>query len=252
MKSNDPFATFGITHLSPSTCNLYTGSPAAFVLFKLLKKPNLVGAAAFRGTAVESGVAHGLMTGATDEECIEVAKKEFFRLSALSGDPARDKEEAAVPAMVGIALKELRGYGPPTSTQGEINFRFDEVAVAFKGFYDFEWSNHNILVDLKTSHALTSKVSTNHARQVSLYVAALGYKHDPRVTYVTPKKSATYRVENVAEHLDALRRTGIAIQNFLSISEDPMELASLVIPDVESYFFKDAATRQAVFETWGV
>jgi hypothetical protein len=254
--NNDPFTAHGIKHLSPSTCNLFIGSPAAFVLDKCLKKKNQVGAAAHRGTATEKGVVHGLVTGANDEECIGIAKDEFWRLTALSGDPARDKEEAAVPEMVKIGLKELRGYGPPTSTQGAIEYRFDSIAVPFIGFYDVEWSNHNILVDLKTTHALPSKISTNHARQVALYAAARsaarGNAIDPRVTYVTPKKSATYRVDNVSEHVASLERIGLAIQRFLSISEDPNELAKYVMPDVDSFYFKDPMSRQAVFEIWGV
>ena len=211
-----------------------------------------MGAAAHRGTATEKGVVHGLVTGANDEECIGIAKDEFWRLTALSGDPARDKEEAAVPEMVKIGLKELRPYGQPTSTQGAIEYRFDSIAVPFIGFYDIEWANHNILVDLKTTHALPSKISTNHARQVALYAAARGNAIDPRVTYVTPKKSATYRVDNVSEHVASLERIGLAIQRFLSISEDPHELARYVMPDVESFYFKDPMTRQAVFEIWGV
>lgn len=217
-----------------------------------MKKSNAVGDAAHRGTAVEKGVVYGLETGASDEECVEVAKDEFWRLSALSSDPSHDKEQAAVPDMVKIGLKELRGYGKPTSSQGKIEYRFDSIAVPFIGYYDVEWSNHNILVDLKTTHALPSKISTNHARQVSLYAIARGNAVDPRVTYITPKKSATYRVENVSEHVEALERIGLAIQRFLSLSSDPMELAKHVIPDVDSFYFKDAMTRQAVFEIWGV
>ena len=252
MTANNPFTSYGIEHLSVSTCNLYTSSPAAFVLFKCLKKVNSVGAAAHRGTAVESGIAHGLTTGASDAECIEVAKKEFFRLSALSGDPSREKEEAAVPLMVVEGLKELRGYGKPTETQGKIEYRTDEIAVPFIGFFDFRWSNHHVLVDLKTTHALPSKISTNHARQVALYVTALGNEDDARVTYVTSKKSATYRVENISEHVKALERVGLAIQRFLSITDDPEELAKFVMPETDSFYFKDPMTRQAVFETWGV
>jgi len=250
--NNDPFTAHGIKHLSPSTCNLFIGSQAAFVLDKCLKKKGQVGAAAHRGTATEKGVVHGLVTGANDEECIGIAKDEFWRLTALSGDPARDKEEAAVPEMVKIGLKELRPYGQPTSTQGAIEYHFDSIAVPFIGFYDIEWANHNILVDLKTTHALPSKISTNHARQVALYAAARGNAIDPRVTYVTPKKSATYRVDNVSEHVASLERIGLAIQRFLSISEDPHELARYVMPDVESFYFKDPMSRQAVFEIWGV
>ena len=173
---NDPFAAYGIQHLSPSTCNLFIGSQAAFVLDKCLKKKGAVGAAAHRGTAVEKGVVYGLETGVLDDECIKVAKDEFWRLMVLSSDPAAEKEEAAVPEMVKQGLKELRGYGPPTSTQGKIEHRFDGIAVPFIGFYDVEWANHNILVDLKTTHALPSKISTNHARQVSLY-AEIGRAH---------------------------------------------------------------------------
>lgn len=250
--NNDPFSAYGITHLSPSTANLFIGSQAAFVLDKCLKKKGKVGAAAHRGTATEKGVVHGLETGATDEECIKVAKDEFWRLMVLSSDPAADKEEAAVPEMVKQGLKELRGYGKPTSTQGKIEHRFDSIAVPFIGFYDVEWANHNILVDLKTTHALPSKISTNHARQVSLYAIARGNEIDPRVTYITPKKSATYRVEDVSEHVKALERIGLAIQRFLSISEDPMELAKHVMPDVDSFYFKDPMVRQSVFEIWGV
>lgn len=222
------------------------------MLDKCLKRKNQVGAAAHRGTAVEKGVVHGLVTGATDEECVRIAEDEFWRLCALSSDPARDKEEAAVPEMVKIGLKELRGYGTPTSTQGKIEYRFESIAVPFIGFYDIEWSNHNILVDLKTTHALPSKISTNHARQVALYAAARGSAIDPRVTYVTPKKSATYRVEHVQEHVAALEKIGLAIQRFLSVSNDPMELAQMVVPDVESFYFKDAMVRQAVWEVWGL
>lgn len=250
--NNDPFSAYGITHLSPSTANLFIGSQAAFVLDKCLKKKGQVGAAAHRGTATEKGVVHGLETGADDAECIKVAKDEFWRLMVFSSDPAAEKEEAAVPEMVKIGLKELRPYGKPTSTQGKIEHRFDSIAVPFIGYYDVEWQNHNILVDLKTTHALPSKISTNHARQVSLYAIARGNAIDPRVAYITPKKSATYRVENVSEHVAALERIGLAIQRFLSISEDPMELARHVMPDVDSFYFKDPMVRQSVFEIWGV
>lgn len=211
-----------------------------------------MGAAAHRGTAVEKGVVHGLETGADDAECIKVAKDEFWRLMVLSSDPAAEKEEAAVPEMVKIGLAELRGYGKPTSAQGKIEYRFDSIAVPFIGYYDVEWANHNILVDLKTTHALPSKISTNHARQVALYVTARGNATDPRVAYITPKRSATYRVENVSEHVKALERIGLAIQRFLSISTDPMELAGHVMPDVDSFYFKDPMVRQSVFEIWGI
>ena len=57
---SNPFEVHNIQHLSPSTCNLFTSSLATFVMNKCLKKTSSVGPAAYRGTAVEDGVAHGL------------------------------------------------------------------------------------------------------------------------------------------------------------------------------------------------
>ena len=42
------------------------------------------------------------------------------------------------------------------------------------------------------------------------------------------------------------------MQRLLSVSDDPMEIAQLVVPDVDSFYFGDDATRQAAFEVWGI
>ena len=246
------FERHGIAHLSPSSINTYAASPAAFVIDKLLKRKGEVGPAAHRGTATESGVVLGLTTDATTEECIKHADQEFWRLTAMSSDPRREKERAAVGEMVKVGLAELKPYGRPTSTQGKIEYRVEGLLVPLIGFYDVEWANHKILIDLKTTHALPSQIKITHARQVALYVAAKGGDVDARLTYVTPKKCATYRLENVQEHVRALENIAMTIQRFLSISEDPQELASIVVPDLESFYFNDPAMRQAAYEVWKI
>ena len=126
---NDPFAAHGIEHLSSSSCNLYEASPAAFLLSYVFKKKGQVGAAAHRGTSVESGIVHGLTTGASVKECVDVAEKEFWKLNVLSDDPRSEKEKLAVGEMVKIGLQELSPYGKPTSTQGKIEYRIDALSV---------------------------------------------------------------------------------------------------------------------------
>ena len=126
------------------------------------------------------------------------------------------------------------------------------LAVPLIGFYDFEWEEQGVLTDLKTTHALPSKISINHARQVALYRAARGDNLSARVTYVTSKKTATYELENAREHVDALAKIALQIQNFLAISEDPMKLASIVVPDVDSFYFNDPSIRQAAYDLWGI
>jgi hypothetical protein len=247
----NPFEVHDIQHLSPSTANLFTAAPAVFVLQKVLKRNTAVGAAAHRGTAVEAGIAHGLFNPqASLDECVKLARERFDTLTALTSDPRADKERDGIPGMVTQGLNELRPYGVPTAAQEMVSHQPDGLLVPIIGYYDFVFGP-KVVVDLKTSHALTSKISMPHARQVSLYQHCLGAKSG-RVSYVTPKKSATYELENSADHLAALERVCMSIQRFLSISEDPLEIASMVSPDVESFYYNDPITRQAAFEVWGI
>lgn len=248
----NPFEQHGLEHLSPSTISTFTAAPALFVLEKLLKRRQPVGCAAHRGSAVEAGIAHGLMNRtATLEDCVAEALRTFDRLAALSADPRKDKERGALAGMVEQGLQELLPYGVPSSMQGKVSLDVEGLAVPIIGFTDFEFADHGILVDLKSSHALPSEIKRNHAKQVALYTACRN-NHEGRLAYITSKKSATYRLDNAGEHLNALKRGALALQRFLSLSSDPQELAGIVMPDLDSFYWSDPGARQAAFEIWGV
>ena len=248
-----PFEKYGMQHLSPSSCNTFVNSPAAFILQKCMKRNNPVGPAAHRGTASETGIAHGLVNPkASLEACVAAAREQYNTLTALSTDPRVEKERDAIPGFVKTGLQELRPYGIPSSLQGHVSHTVEGLAVPIIGYYDFEWEHKGILIDLKTTHRLPSKISVPHARQVSLYKAVRGNNLSARISYTTPSKVATYELENYDQHLKSLERVALTIQKFLSISEDPLELAALVIPDVDSFYFDDPVTRHEVFEIWGM
>jgi len=50
----------------------------------------------------------------------------------------------------------------------------------------------------------------------------------------------------------ALGKIALTIQRFLSLSRDPHELAGLVVPEVDSFYFADPAARKAAFDVWGL
>jgi hypothetical protein len=56
----------------------------------------------------------------------------------------------------------------------------------------------------------------------------------------------------VEQHVLALEKIALTIQRFLSISDDPAELASLVVPEVDSFYFADPMARKAAFDVWGL
>lgn len=245
----NPFARHHMEYLSPSRLSLFAAEPAVFVLQYLLKRTVPVGAAAHRGTAAEAGVTRGLVEGLATEACQGIALLEFDRLTALSGDPNRQKERDAVPGCVEQALEQLRPYGVPDQVQTRIETNLDDIPVPIIGFLDYAWSQHGILVDLKTQLRLTSEISVGHGRQVSIYMRATNYAG--RLCYATPKKSAVYEVENAAVHITALTQIAYRLQRFLAISDDPQELASIVCPDYEDFRWNNPVARQLGAEVYG-
>lgn len=248
-----PFEVHGIDHLSPSQINLFCASPALWVMERILKRRSPVGAAAHRGIAAEDGIVAGLMDPAKSAaECADVALAKFRTLTALSRDPGREKEGSALPLIVHEGLKELRPYGLPSLAQGKIEHRFEGLSVPVIGYFDLRWEQHGIVLDIKTQLRLNSSIKVGHARQVAIYKAALSDNLDARISYITDKKAATYTLENHREHVRALHKIALTMQRFVALSTDPQELASLVIPDTDSFYFHDPTTRQNAFEVFGV
>ena len=237
------------TRHSPSSLNLFSSCPSMFVLERILGKRMPVGAAAHRGTAVEAGIAEGLINGADEATCIAVAERKFRELASLSVDPRREKVEDGIAAMVKRGLADLLPYGRPSSTQGFIEWKPNGLDYPIVGYYDFAYDNHGIVVDLKTTEKLPSSVKNSHARQVALYT---GGNLEGRLAYVTPIKSAVYTLENVAEHRQALHRMALACERFLALSDDPAFFVGITAPDLESYYFAPPEARRAAWEVWGV
>lgn len=236
-------------HHSPSSLNQFAAQPALFVLERILGKKQAVGVPAHRGVAVEGGVVHGLDRGAMEKECIKVAQAKYDALTVMSADKRREQYRGDIPDMVTQALDELRPYGKPSDTQGFIEWKPDGLLLPIVGYFDFRWDNQGIIVDLKTTDKMPSNIKFGHARQVALYT---GDNHEGRLTYVTPKKCQTLRLENVREHKRALWRIAASVEKFLSLSNDPEFFVSVTAPDLDSFYWKEPAMRQIAFETWGI
>lgn len=239
------------TRHSPSSLNLFCSDPGLFVLERILDRRQPVGVSAHRGTAVEAGVALGLADAdAPIGDCITTALTTYDTLTALSGDPRRDDQRKLIPDMVKIGLDELRPYGRPSSTQGFVEWRPEGLKYPIVGYYDFYWEQHGVLIDLKTTEKLHSKIQVPHARQVALYTGAISDNIDGRLTYVTPRKCATYQLENGREHRNALLQIALRCEAFLALSDDPEFFVSIIAPDFNSFLWTNPAARQAGWEVW--
>jgi hypothetical protein len=247
----NPFETHGLRHISVSQLNLFAAAPGVYVMERLLKRTAPVGSAAHRGSAVEDGVALGLTTDASLDECIAKANAAFTSKTALSTDPRRQKERDSLAGMVEQGIALLRPWGKPDRVQQRIEWRIEGIEVPVLGFSDFEYDNHGLVVDLKTSHALPSQVKIPHARQVASYLGG-DSNRTAGVAYVTSKKAHMLQVDNPRQHVCSLERMAHSLRSFLAMSKDPHELAACLTVDVESFYLAHPTARQNAFDVYGV
>lgn len=236
---------------SPSALNLFAASPSMFVLERILGMKQPMGAPAHRGVAVEDGVTHGLNDMRVSvQTCTDTALAKYDTLMAMSSDPRREQYRATIPGMVASALNALRDYGKPTAVQGFVEWKPEDLRLPIVGYFDYEWANHGILGDLKTTERMPSEIKVSHARQVALYAASDNV--DARLIYVTPKKLEVYGLENVRKHRDALHKIALSVEKFLSLSDDPQYFVSITVPDLDSFYWANPPARKLAYEIWGV
>jgi hypothetical protein len=254
------FERHGIDHLSASSLNLWAAQPAIWIMERLLGRRTPAGIPASRGKAVEHGVHVGLIDPAKPiEDCAAEAEREFNRLTALAGDPRREDERPKIAGYVRGALAELRQYGVPDAYQHRIEIHLDDVPVSVIGFIDWRFSEHGLIVDLKTTERFPGAIGDPHGRQGAVYASAYG-NFGMRFAYAKPapgkKEPQQVRIyemsgDDVRRHLAALRLIALTLGRFLALSNDPRELAALIVPDFESFWWSDPAARAAGREIFG-
>jgi hypothetical protein len=253
------FQHYGISHLSASSLNLYAAEPALWLLERLLGYKHGSSAVMARGKAVEAGVHLGLNQPLLSVEAsIGKAEQEYDREMALVPDERRADERKNIPGYVTHALAELRQYGAPTAYQEKIEIRLPDLSVPLIGYIDWRFDQHGIVVDLKTSERLPGGISDPHARQGAIYATAHG-NYGMRFCYAKPvpgKKDgravAVYEMsgDEVQRHLIALGIIAKKLERFLSLSRDARELAAILCPNYESFFWSNPEARangRAVF-----
>src|SRR5262249_2372689 len=118
------------------------------------------------------------------------------------------------------------------------------------GHADFHWDHHGIVLDLKTTDKCPSEIKISHARQVAMYAG--GDNADARIAYVTPKRIAVYQLENLRAHRQALVNIAPTVETLLSLSDEPAFYKRLIVPDLDSFYWKGAAARALAFKHWGI
>ena len=150
------------------------------------------------------------------------------------------------PGVVRNAVEALRPYGKPSATQEKIEVMLEGVPVPITGFKDFSYDDHGVDVDLKCPAKLPSFMAADHRLQGSIYWSASGNRAQ-RFCYATAKEAQILELDVDTCRTSLRTATGIAqtLERFLSISNDPAELAALVIPDYSGFRWSEPQIEEA-------
>ena len=239
------FERHNIRHLSPSSLILYRADPGLWARRYLLKWQDSAGPAAWRGSAVEAGLAAVLHQQPTPAI---IPATERFELDAL-GDmsEAVDKQRQLIEPMINMAVVATTDFPRRPAMQIKIEHWIDGCSVPLLMYLDFGFQDFDL--DLKTTERIPSEPREDHLFQIGLYHAAR--KRPQKVLYVSAKKFALYDVTE--EHAAAAVRDAVnaarALERYLSLSNDPRVLAGIFSPSTEGFRWNDNL-RKMEAELW--
>lgn len=246
------FEKHGVTHSSVSQINSWESNPALWVAEKLLGKKRGASAAMWRGIYVEEAAASVLLEEATIAEAVKRALEKFDDTIMLA-DEKTEKERAGIEPMIELAVGELKHLGKPefshdgSQQKVSVTCNGDGWKLPIIGFLDFVYPEKGLVVDLKTTMRLPSSMSVGHRRQRCFYQRAMG-NQAVKFLYVTPKKSGWLDDGDVDEELEVIKAHLNRMERFLSVSDDPEYLASIIPVDPSHFFWGDCIDmRKEVF-----
>jgi len=264
----NPFQHHGISHLSPSSVNMFAESGSAWIVRYLLGHRFPSGAAMWRGIAVEEGLSQWVFGKATAREASHLAIDKFDELKgSLNIDEKVESERRrldryvvnAMDAMLelqnefGIGEPQMPPLGQTFNGQWEVSLpcRFDTEDANGKvdviGYLDFLYANDankHTIVDLKTTARIPSEMPDSHRQQAAFYKRAHGSNPDVFFVYASPKEEGKPNPFNIIKlddesyhrSLNQMKDSIKRMANFLRLSDDPFVLAG-AIPHNEGSFY---------------
>lgn len=209
------------------------------------------------GIASESGVQAGLLDHAKPiEDCVNLALAKYDRMTVMKphiNADARAKKRTEIPGMVGHAINLLRPLGVPEFLNGEqqkITISLTDVRAPLIGYLDFYYPEHGLIVDLKTTGRMPSKISDAHARQGAVYSAAKS-NFKMAFCYATTRESKLLTQEDASQRIHEVAGIALNRQRFFDLFTSWEEAARHVSPDYSSFYMASPAMRDAGRQVWG-
>lgn len=232
------FDRHGITHLSPSSLNLWINAPALWVAEKIFGRRGAQSAAMARGVAVEDAVVAVVAKGQTAEAAINAATRRFDGRFFMA-DERTTKERDVIAPMVEQALKVVAPLGAPEfpeegQNKVELICNCGSFKIPFIGYLDLFYPQHGRVIDIKSTLRMPSRMTPGHQLQRAIYARAMG-NSSVEFLYVSPSKSALLADGDVASILARVKWQTSRLEAFLAaLDRDQMRA---IVPVGDSSFY---------------
>lgn len=232
------FEKHGIDHLSASSINLWANAPDVWVMQYLHGMRTPMGAAPWRGICVEDAVV-SVLSGGSEQDAIAAALDKFDKRFII-GTEATTKEREVITPMIQLAVEQLIEFGKPEfPEEGEqekisITAKGDGWSIPVIGFLDLVFPQHGVVIDLKTTNRLPSKMTAEHQLQRAIYQKAKG-NMAVKFLYVSAKKTAMLEDGDVNETLAQAKAQIARLEAFLRHCDK--DTAKAIVPHNPTSFY---------------
>lgn len=268
------FEKFNLLPFSPSRLNSFKNFPCGFVLRYIYEYDFPANEKMVRGSAIEHGIHYYLSNQNEKAELVdninqslyEEAKRTMFNYYddgtkfVLDQDKA-EKERSMLEPSFNIALNCLlddnitfKGSDFVTS-QMEVSTEI--LGVPFRGYVDFVFESEQLVtvIDLKSKSRLQKNRSD--ILQQAIYKKALREKYkdkavDVSMLIVTPKKYEIVDILNTEKEMKEIEMSLISLANMMKICKTKDNVASLITPNLDDWYWSDKDKVLAREEIWGI
>ena len=241
MMDQNGYQMHGIEHNSMSAVNKYEENASAWVAAYLFKKKFPASAAMWRGIVAEDVVMWVLTEKMSFAEALVKGIEKFDRQMGKIQDDKTAKERGNIEAYSTLAIEAMLPYGKPTfpldgsQHKVSINAKGDGWSLPVIGYLDFVYPKEGLVIDLKTTMRMPSKMSPSHIRQRCFYQRCMG-NHSVKFLYVTPKKVSMLEDGDMDTELAKIKEIMSRQERFLRLGDKEF-LRSIVPHNPHSFYW---------------
>ena len=242
----DPFARFGVKHLSATSMLQFRADPALGILYLVYGIREAGSPAMHRGSALDHTIGQMLDEDVTLDHAgaSALATEHYDALIEGAEDDYRsadiNRERKVVSKCLDHCYPVVSEWSAPLAYQHPIRLTLQGIEVPVIGFIDLRYVN--VVRELKSSGKPRRGIVDDHAFQVATYAMAIrqetGEWPEAFVDYLMPSGMSSFQLKNGKRWVRAVVDTAASIRTLLDGAQDKDALCASIQPDYSNWLWR--------------